>query len=105
MELTKDEQKLFFALCKYIRHLQNYKRIKKITDGVLLNSMELVTSLRVLYKEMHFTLPWRCKKTHAVAYSLQVKGYVKVSKSYGYKGKYISLDKKGIEYIQYLRKK
>jgi len=105
MELTKDEQKLFFALCKYIRHLQNHKRIEKITEGVPLNSIELMRAFPTRVIQRYPLYPGDVKKTHAVAYSLQEKEYVKVSKSYGYKGKYISLDKKGIEYIQYLRKK
>jgi len=62
MELTKDEQKLFFALCKYIRHLQNYKRIKKITDGVLLNSMELMNAFPTRIIQRNALYPGDVKK-------------------------------------------
>lgn len=100
--LTKDETTLFLALCKRVRQLQNLQVIHNMRDGVMLNDWELRKVFSELDREDY---RHHLKKTHAVAHSLQSKGFVKISKSYKYRGKYISLDDKGVEYIKYLKGK
>ncbi|PGK51866.1 hypothetical protein CN918_29175 [Priestia megaterium] len=102
MELTKDEKKLFLAICKYVRESQNLGLIKKMTDSVRLN----VPEIRTTFFEFRENGSKRnIKKLHRVAYSLEEKGLIKVSKTYGYRGKYVNIDTKGVEYINYLKER
>ena len=105
MELTKDEHRMFLAICKYVRWSQEMGIIKRMTDGIKLNAPEIRGTFFDLQKAVEGSNKNYSKKAHAVAYSLQEKGFVKISKRYAYKGRYINIDTKGVEYIDYLKER
>ena len=89
MILTNDEREFFLRFCKHIReHQDAYSKVD-------FNIYEYTMHITNVHDEGYGV---NVKKKYAIAYSLRDKGFIKINNK-----KCISLDKKGFEYIQFLR--
>lgn len=88
MKLTKDEETVFFAICKFVRKMQN---------------MGLQADMKESNKLDHIKVPFTQKKKLAIVFSLQDKGLVKTYKPYNRLYRYIEISEDGEQYIKFLK--
>jgi hypothetical protein len=94
--LSKNEMKVFLAVCRAVRKKQD----DDVKYGVDRCSIYTTVHIDVCYREFENNVP----QALAIAMKLKEMGYLKVSKKYKYKGRYVGLTSKGVDYIKQLRK-